>query len=182
MSASSFSGGRRLSSKRRSRIECRISSRALCARDVPPTGVTTLSRRSTRLPMSVICITNCPGCQDLENHEGMSVQAGPIGKSLLRLEDGPLLRGLARFVDDIKPDGALHVAFVRSPLASGRIRSIDVGAAAGAPGVVAVFTGADLDGSCAPMRVHLTTPGAVAPDRPIIAVDRVRFVGEIVAT
>jgi aerobic carbon-monoxide dehydrogenase large subunit len=117
----------------------------------------------------------------LENHEGVSVQAGPIGKSLLRLEDGPLLRGLARFVDDIKPDGALHVAFVRSPLASGRIRSIDVGAAAGAPGVVAVFKGADLDGSCAPMRVHLTTPGAMAPDRPIIAVERVRFVGEIVA-
>jgi aerobic carbon-monoxide dehydrogenase large subunit len=112
---------------------------------------------------------------------GVSVQAGPMGKSLLRLEDGPLLRGLARFVDDIKPDGALHVAFVRSPLASGRIRSIDVGAAEGAPGVVAVFTGADLDGSCAPMRVHLTTPGVVAPDRPIIAGDRVRFVGEIVA-
>ena len=109
------------------------------------------------------------------------MQAGPIGKSLLRLEDDPLLRGLARFIDDIKPDGACHVAFLRSPLASARISSIDVNAARVAPGVNAVFTGADLEGSCAPMRVHLTTPGAVAPDRPIIALDRVRFVGEIVA-
>jgi carbon-monoxide dehydrogenase large subunit len=98
-----------------------------------------------------------------------------------RLEDGPLLRGLARFVDDLKPDGLLHAAFLRSPLASAYVRNVDVSAAREAPGVVAVFTGADLEGSCDPMRVHLTTPGAVAPDRPIIATDRVRFVGEIIA-
>jgi aerobic carbon-monoxide dehydrogenase large subunit len=98
-----------------------------------------------------------------------------------RLEDGPLLRGVARFVDDLKPDGLLHVAFLRSPLASARVKRVDVSGAREAPGVIKVFTGADLEGSCDPMRVHLTTPGAVAPDRPIIATDRVRFVGEIVA-
>ena len=111
----------------------------------------------------------------------MNVQAGPIGRNLLRLEDDPLLRGLARFIDDLKPEGLLHVALLRSPFASARINTVDAEAARRAPGVVAVFTGADLAGTCAPMRVHLTTPGAIAPDRPIIAVDRVRFVGEIVA-
>ena len=111
----------------------------------------------------------------------MNIQVGPIGTSLLRLEDGPLLRGRARFIDDLKPEGHLHVAMLRSPLASARVNSVDTAVARRAPGVVAVFTGADLQGSCAPMRVHLSTPGALAPDRPIIAADRVRFVGEIVA-
>jgi aerobic carbon-monoxide dehydrogenase large subunit len=109
------------------------------------------------------------------------VHDGPIGKSLPRLEDDPLLRGLARFIDDLKPDGHLHVAFLRSPHASARITGVDAAAARQMPGVVAVFAGTDLQGSCDPMRVHLTTPGALAPDRPIIAADRVRFVGEIVA-
>ena len=98
-----------------------------------------------------------------------------------RLEDDALLRGTARFVDDIKPDGCLHVAFLRSPMASAHIRSIDVSAAAQSPGVVAVFTAADLEGSCAPMNARMTTPGLISPDRPIIAGDRVRFVGEAMA-
>ncbi|HET7466642.1 MAG TPA: xanthine dehydrogenase family protein molybdopterin-binding subunit [Candidatus Dormibacteraeota bacterium] len=104
-----------------------------------------------------------------------------IGASMPRLEDDALLRGAARFVDDIKPEGCLHVAFLRSPLASARITSIDVSAAAAAPGVVAVFTAADLEGSCAPMNARMTTPGLTAPDRPILAGDRVRFVGESIA-
>jgi carbon-monoxide dehydrogenase large subunit len=113
--------------------------------------------------------------------EGLSVQLGPIGTALPRLEDGPLLRGQARFIDDLKPDGHLHVAMLRSPMASARINRVDTAAARQAAGVVAVYTAADLQGTCDPMRVHLTTPGAIAPDRPIIAADRVRFVGEIVA-
>jgi len=114
-------------------------------------------------------------------HGARGVEVGPIGTALPRLEDGPLLRGQAQFVDDLKPEGLLHVAMLRSPHASARIGSIDTAAARQAPGVAAVFTAAELEGTCAPMRVHLTTPGAIAPDRPIIAVDRVRFVGEIVA-
>ena len=111
----------------------------------------------------------------------MNAAGGSFGKRLPRLEDGPLLRGRARFVDDLKPEGHLHVAFLRSPLASARIESLDTAAARVAPGVVAVFTGHDLQGTCDPMRVHLTTPGAIAPDRPIIATGRARFVGEILA-
>jgi carbon-monoxide dehydrogenase large subunit len=111
----------------------------------------------------------------------MKADQGPIGRSLPRLEDGPLLRGLAQFIDDLKPAGHLQVALLRSPLASAKVRSIEPASARRAPGVLAVFTAADLDGSCAPMRVHLSTPGAIAPDRPIIAADRVRFAGEILA-
>ena len=63
-------------------------------------------------------------------------------------------------------------------MASGRLAVIDVSSS---PGVVGVFTAADLDGSCVPLVAHITRPGAVSPPRPILAVDRVRFAGELVA-
>jgi carbon-monoxide dehydrogenase large subunit len=107
--------------------------------------------------------------------------SGPIGRSLKRLEDGRLLRGEGQFVDDLRPERCLHVSLLRSPVASGRLASVETSAAVAAPGVVAVFTAADLNGSCRPLAVHLTTPGAVSPERPILAADRVRFVGEMIA-
>jgi aerobic carbon-monoxide dehydrogenase large subunit len=94
-----------------------------------------------------------------------------IGQRLRRLEDPRLLRGEGRFVDDLKPDGCRFVAFARSPIAHGRL--LDVSGA--------TFTAADLEGSCLPLSVHLTTPGAVSPPRPILATGRVRFAGEMVA-
>lgn len=97
-------------------------------------------------------------------------EAGPIGKRLRRLEDGRLLRGEGRFADDLQPEGCLHVAFVRSPLASGRIRR-----------VTGTFVAADLDGTCRLLVAHLSTPGVISPPRPILADDRVRFVGELMA-
>ncbi|HEV2140758.1 MAG TPA: xanthine dehydrogenase family protein molybdopterin-binding subunit, partial [Candidatus Dormibacteraeota bacterium] len=106
--------------------------------------------------------------------------AGPIGRRLRRVEDGRLLRGEAAFADDIEP-GALHVGFLRSPIASGRVTGLDVSAARQAPGVHAIYTAADLAASCRPLAVHLTTPGAVSPARPILAGDRVRFPGEMIA-
>src|SRR4029077_19946008 len=102
-------------------------------------------------------------------------EAGPIGKRLRRLEDPRLLRGEGRFADDLRPEGCRHVAFLRSPIASGRLVGIDTAGAA------TVFTAADLDGSCRPLAVHLTTPGVLAPERPLLARDRVRFVGEMIA-
>jgi carbon-monoxide dehydrogenase large subunit len=98
-----------------------------------------------------------------------------------RLEDAPLLRGTARFIDDLRPEGHLHVALLRSPLASAHVGGVDASAARSSPGVVAVFTAADLVGSCEAMRVHITTPGVLVPDRPILATDRVRYVGEVLA-
>jgi carbon-monoxide dehydrogenase large subunit len=104
-----------------------------------------------------------------------------VGTSLPRLEDGPLLRGTARFIDDIRPEGCLQVALLRSPLARARIRHVDTTAAQNLPGVSAVFTAADLEGSCAAMRVHLTTPGVVVPEWPVLASGTVRFVGDVIA-
>lgn len=117
----------------------------------------------------------------LRHHEPVTDAPSPIGRPMPRVEDDALLRGAARFIDDVAPDGVLHVSFMRSPLAHARVGSVEVEAARRARGVVAAFTASDLAGSCSPMRVHLATPGALAPDRPIIASGRVRFVGEIVA-
>ena len=103
--------------------------------------------------------------------------ANSIGRSLRRIEDGRLLRGEGRFVDDLRPERCLHVAFLRSPVAHGLVSGID----GAAPDAKAVFSAADLQGSCLPLTAHLTTPGVVSPPRPILAVDRVRFVGEMIA-
>ena len=69
-----------------------------------------------------------------------------VGRSLRRVEDDRLLRGEGRFVDDIAPQGCLHLEVLRSPYATGTITELATDAARAAPGVVAVLTGADLDG------------------------------------
>ena len=68
-----------------------------------------------------------------------------IGTSIKRYEDLALLKGEGRFVDDIKIEGLLEVAFVRSPHPHAVIKSIDTGAARALDGVHAVYTHADLD-------------------------------------
>ncbi len=93
-----------------------------------------------------------------------------------RLEDADLLVGRARFLDDLPPASAWAV-FVRSPFAHARIRSIDTSAAVAAPGVVGVFTAADLD--LGPVPAHAMLPRTL--DRPPLAGDTARFVGEPVA-
>ena len=100
-----------------------------------------------------------------------------LGHAVRRREDPRLITGAGRYVDDLPQDQCLHVAFVRSTLAHATIRAVDIAAAAAAPGVVAVFTAADLD---LPARVGFQmVPEAFA--RPPLAVGRVRFVGEPVA-
>jgi len=107
-----------------------------------------------------------------------------IGAPLRRVEDRRLLTGRGRFVADIDLPGALACALLRSPHAHARIRGIDVSAAAAAPGVVAVFTGADTaaDGM-APMRpmwAVRSRDGAPMAEPPRFALARatVRHVGE----
>ena len=67
------------------------------------------------------------------------------GASVKRSEDLRILAGTGRYVDDIKLPGMLHAAFVRSPLAHGRVLAVDASAARALPGIIAVLTGADLD-------------------------------------
>src|SRR5947208_15744805 len=67
-----------------------------------------------------------------------------VGKRVLRNEDARLLTGRALFVDDVLLEGRLHVAFLRSEHAHARIKGIDGAAARRRPGVVAVYTAADL--------------------------------------
>jgi carbon-monoxide dehydrogenase large subunit len=103
-----------------------------------------------------------------------------MGTRVVRTEDPVFLSRGATYTDDLTDErlnGALHLTLVRSPLAHGRITGIDVEAAKAAPGVVGVFTGADLDFGPA-----LLFPAAnKAMVRPFLATDRVRFVGEAVA-
>jgi carbon-monoxide dehydrogenase large subunit len=105
----------------------------------------------------------------------------------MRLEDHRLLTGNGRFVDDLPFSGALHGFILRSPYAHARILSLDVEAAQGVDGVVAVYTAADLkrDGIGAlPCRTPVTSRDGspmVAPDRPVLAESVVRFVGDGVA-
>jgi len=67
-----------------------------------------------------------------------------IGQPMRRIEDAKLLTGLGQYTDDLNLPGQLHAAFVRSPHAHARIAALDIQTARSAPGVVAIYTGADL--------------------------------------
>ena len=96
-----------------------------------------------------------------------------------RREDPRLLTGRGEFVDDLRIPGCLHAAMARSPHAHARIRAIDVSAARRAPGVVGVFTAADLGRAGEPLPIYAPHPALPVPCRiRPLATDRVRFVGE----
>jgi aerobic carbon-monoxide dehydrogenase large subunit len=75
----------------------------------------------------------------------MNKPASPIGQPIPRVEDARLLVGKGRYLDDMNLPGQAHAAVVRSPHAHARIKKIDTAAAKKAPGVVGVFTQADLN-------------------------------------
>jgi carbon-monoxide dehydrogenase large subunit len=109
--------------------------------------------------------------------------AGPwVGRPLRRREDEAILRGRAAYVDNLAPPGTVHMVAVRSPLAHARLQAVEVAAAARAPGVVAVLTGADLAGQVGPMPVNAIEGARIAHARgPLLAAGGVRFAGEPVA-
>ena len=101
-----------------------------------------------------------------------------------RLEDLPLLTGRGRFVDDIRPPGTLHAAFLRSPFAHARIISADAAAARAAPGIRAVWFAADIAPHLTGTRLKVALPSPAfrqTLDRPVLAEDEVVHVGEAVA-
>src|SRR5438034_5534286 len=104
-----------------------------------------------------------------------------VGRSVTRLEDPPLVTGRGAFAADITFPHMLHMRLVRSAHAHGRIVSIDASAALALPGVTAVWTSADV-AEIPPIDFRLTRIEGLAPYRqPILARERVRYVGEPVA-
>lgn len=104
-----------------------------------------------------------------------------IGESVTRLEDRPLLTGSGRFVADLSFPHQLHMRVVRSPHAHGRILGIETADALAVPGVVAVWTAADL-GDLPPIPFRATAIQGLSPyKQPVLASDVVRYVGEPLA-
>jgi aerobic carbon-monoxide dehydrogenase large subunit len=104
-----------------------------------------------------------------------------IGKSVTRLEDRPLVTGRGAYAADISFPRQLYMRVVRSIVAHGRILSIDAAGALAVPGVAAVWTAADVAG-IPPIDFRLTRMESLSAYRqPILARDRVRYVGEPVA-
>lgn len=105
-----------------------------------------------------------------------------IGESVPRLEDPPLLTGRGRFVADLSRDGQLHMRVVRSSVAHGRLRQVDASALRGVSGVVAVFTAEDLPAGFPPIAMRQVGFDDMVPYlQPVLASERVRYVGEPVA-
>ena len=112
----------------------------------------------------------------------MKTAASCVGQPVERLEDLRLLRGRGQYVDDVARPDMLHAAILRSAVAHGRIRAVDVTRAQRLPGVHGVITAADLGDPLplVPMRLQ-PLPEFAAFAQPVMARDKVRYVGEALA-
>jgi carbon-monoxide dehydrogenase large subunit len=107
-----------------------------------------------------------------------------VGAQVRRVEDPRFLLGTSQYVDDLDLPNSVALAFVRSPYAHARILSIDVNTARGRSDVQLVVTGADIAEAIKPLRVVYDpnkAPTHKSCDWPVLAQDKVRFVGEAVA-
>ncbi len=107
----------------------------------------------------------------------MAASGSILGNAVLRREDPAILDGSARYYDDLQVDGLTHIVFVRSTIAHAVVLSIDTADAETMPGVIAVYTAATLPMDA--IQGFIMLPPAF--NRPPLATDRVRFVGDIVA-
>src|SRR5438445_3102590 len=108
-----------------------------------------------------------------------------VGRPIERIEDLRLLRGRGQYVGDLAPDGALHAVVLRSSVAHGLIRRIDASSARAQPRVHAVITALDIAQALAPIPVipmrQESTRQLKPYEQPVIAHDKVRYVGEPLA-
>src|SRR6478752_136690 len=111
--------------------------------------------------------------------------ASVIGQSVLRKEDARFLTGTGQYTDDVSMPRQAYAHFLRSPHAHAAIRAIDVKKAKAAPGVVAIFTGADLTGvnglPCGWLITGTDGKPMNEPPHPVLAQGKVRYVGDAVA-
>jgi carbon-monoxide dehydrogenase large subunit len=103
-----------------------------------------------------------------------------VGKPIKRTEDPRLIQGLAHYVDDIRLPDTLHAAFLRSIYAHARIKGIDTTAALKLPGVVAVYTGKDVQ-KLGGVPCGAAIPDMKAPEHKVLPLNKVYFVGHPVA-
>src|ERR1043166_7285332 len=108
--------------------------------------------------------------------------AGYIGQSVKRKEDARFLTGTGQYTDDVALPNQTYGYFLRSPHAHAKIRSIDTGKAKGAPGVIAVYTGADLEGvnglPCGWLITSVDGTPMKEPPHHVLAKGKVRYVGD----
>jgi len=105
-----------------------------------------------------------------------------VGRARRRREDPALLRGRGSFVANLRMEGMAHLAVLRSPIAHGRILSVDASAATAAVGVIDVLSGTDIADAVDPMPVSPREGATLAPvPIPLLAREKVRFTGEPVA-
>ena len=106
-----------------------------------------------------------------------------FGSGIKRREDPRLLTGTGSFVDDLKLPGLAYAAILRSPHAHARITRVDTAAAKAAPGVLAVYTGADIKDKAGPVPCAWNVPNCdlKTPPHPLLAHEKVRYVGDGVA-
>jgi aerobic carbon-monoxide dehydrogenase large subunit len=104
-----------------------------------------------------------------------------IGAAIKRKEDPRFLRGRGNFVDDLKRPRMLHAAFLRSDIAHGLLRAVDVSAALQVPGVVAAYTARDFVPFLQPLIARNVNPGYNESTIPILAAEKVLYVGQPIA-
>ena len=116
-----------------------------------------------------------------EDRAEVKVAQGYFGRAMKRVEDPRLIKGIATYVDDLKLPGVLHAEFVRSPHAHANILSINTDAAKRLPGVVGVFTGADINDKVGRIPCAAPIGGGKTLSHMVLAGARVYFVGHAVA-
>ncbi|MBW0001828.1 MAG: xanthine dehydrogenase family protein molybdopterin-binding subunit [Verrucomicrobia bacterium] len=116
-----------------------------------------------------------------ENAPEVKSSQGYVGRAMKRVEDPRLVKGIATYVDDLKLPGILHAEFVRSPHAHATVNSIKTEAATQLPGVIGVFTGADVNDKVGTIPCVSLLPGQKSPDHKVLAGGRAYFVGHPVA-
>jgi carbon-monoxide dehydrogenase large subunit len=104
-----------------------------------------------------------------------------VGRAMKRVEDPRLIQGIATYVDDMTLPGMLHMAVLRSPHAHAKVKSIQVDDARKLPGVVGVFTGADVNDKVGTLPCAAPMPDQNSPVHTVLAGNRVYFVGHPVA-
>jgi carbon-monoxide dehydrogenase large subunit len=124
---------------------------------------------------------------NFHNESQWAVQKFGIGQPVRRSEDPKLVRGEGRYTDDVNLAGQAYAVIVRSRNAHGILRNLDTAAARAMPGVLAVYTGADLAAAgygslkCLPPLKNRDGTPMRKPARPALPTDKVRFVGDPIA-